>query len=81
MFNLSLKTNTLLPVVWVYASYGSHTYVNSLEGCLLCYHYTNDAEKAYDRRNKFINFRILFFPYKFSEGHIKKTKTNLWEVE
>ena len=33
MFNLSLKTNTLLPVVWVYTSYGIRTDVNSLEGC------------------------------------------------
>ena len=31
--NLSLKTNTLLPVVWVYASYVNRTHVNSLEGC------------------------------------------------
>ena len=33
MFNLSLKLNTLLTVVWVYASYGNRTHVNSLEGC------------------------------------------------
>ena len=33
MFNLSLKLNTLWPVVWVYASYGNRTHVNSLERC------------------------------------------------
>ena len=32
MFNLSLKLNTFLLVVWVYASYGNRTHVNSLEG-------------------------------------------------
>ena len=32
MFNLSLKLNTFLPVVWVYASYLNRTHVNSLEG-------------------------------------------------
>ena len=30
---LSLKLNVLLPRVWVYASYGNRTHVNSLEGC------------------------------------------------
>ena len=39
-FNLSLKTNTLLPPVWVYASYGNRTHVNSLEGC---YAYTTST--------------------------------------
>ena len=33
MFNLSVKKNTLLPVVWVYASYGNRTHVNGLEVC------------------------------------------------
>ena len=32
MFNLSLKLDTFLPVVWVYASYLNRTHVNSLEG-------------------------------------------------
>ena len=168
-FNLSLKTNTLLPVVWVYASYVNRTHVNSLEGCyatttpmmlrrftieemnfrtfkhgfflehflsvtsrknqnnslisgiifsltrlicsqlskvvsnvqsfpekkysftgrlslcivresnpfqqfgrLLSYHYINDAEKVYDRRGEFQNFQTWFFPWTFSECHIKK---------
>ena len=34
LFNLSLKTNTLLPVVWVYAWYRNRNQVNSLEGCV-----------------------------------------------
>ena len=33
MLNLSLKLKILLPPVWVYASYGKRTLVNSLEGC------------------------------------------------
>ena len=41
-------------------------------GRLLCYHYTNDAEKAYDRRDQFQNFQTWIFPYTFSEFHIKK---------
>ena len=33
IFNLSLKRNTLVPVVWVYASYVNRTHANSLVGC------------------------------------------------
>ena len=33
LLNLSLKINILLTRVWVYASYGNRTHVNSLEGC------------------------------------------------
>ena len=41
-------------------------------GRLLWYHYTNDAEKAYDRRGEFQNFQTWIFPYTFSECYIKK---------
>ena len=34
LFNLSLKTNTLLPVVCIYESYRNRNHVNSLEGCV-----------------------------------------------
>ena len=30
-------------------------------GNLLCYHYTNDAEKVYDRRDEFQTFKFGFF--------------------
>ena len=40
---------------------------------LLCYHYANDAEKVYDRRDEFQIFQIWFF-YKYSECHIKKNQ-------
>ena len=41
-------------------------------GKLLCYHYTNDAEKVYDRRDEFQNFQKRIFPYTFSKCHSKK---------
>ena len=41
-------------------------------GRLLCYHYINDAEKVYDRRDDFQNFQTRIFPYTFSECYIKK---------
>ena len=41
---------------------------------LLRYHYTNDAEKIYDRRDEFQNFQIWILPYKYSECHIKKNQ-------
>ena len=41
-------------------------------GRLLCYHYTNDAEKVYDRRDEFQNFQSWIFPYTFSKCHSKK---------
>ena len=31
-------------------------------GRLLCYHYTNDAAKVYDRRDEFQNFQTWIFP-------------------
>ena len=48
---------------------------------LLRYHYTNDNEKNYDRRDEFQNFQPWILHYTFSECHIKKKKTNLWEAE
>ena len=45
-------------------------------GRLLCYHYTNDAEKANDRRDQFQNYQTWIFPYTFSECHIKKNQNN-----
>ena len=41
-------------------------------GRLLCYHYTNYAEKVYDRRDEFQNFQSWIFPYTFSKCHGKK---------
>ena len=41
-------------------------------GKLLFYHYTNDAEKVYDRRDEFQNFQTWIFPYTFSKCHSKK---------
>ena len=41
-------------------------------GRLLCYHYTNDAEKGYDRRDEFQNIQTWIFPYTFSKCHSKK---------
>ena len=43
-------------------------------GRLLWYHYTNDAEKVYDRRDQFQNFQTWIFHYTFSECHIKKNQ-------
>ena len=43
-------------------------------GKLLCYHYTNDAETVYDRRDDFQIFQTWIFPYKYSECHIKKNQ-------
>ena len=48
---------------------------------LLRYHYTNDNEKLFDRRDEFQNFQPWILHDTFSECHIKKTKTNLWEAE
>ena len=45
-------------------------------GRLLCYHYTNDAEKVYDRRDEFQNFQTWIFPYTFSKCHSKKNHRN-----
>ena len=39
---------------------------------LLRYHYTNDNEKNYDRRDEFQNFQPWILHYTFSECHIKK---------
>ena len=41
-------------------------------GKLLCYHYTNDPAKVYDRRDEFQNFQTWIFPYTFSKCHSKK---------
>ena len=41
-------------------------------GRLLCYHYTNDAEKVFDRRDESQNFQTWIFPDKYSECHIRK---------
>ena len=49
---------------------------------LLCYLFTNDAEKVFDRRDEFQKFQTLIFLYKFSECQIKKKpKLFLWEAE
>ena len=41
-------------------------------GRLLCYHYTNNAEKCYDRRDEIQNFQTWIFPYTISKCHSKK---------
>ena len=41
---------------------------------LLRYHYNNDAEKMYDRRDEHQNFQTWILPYKYSECHIKKNQ-------
>ena len=48
-------------------------------GRLLCYHYINDAEKVYDRRDDFQNFQTRIFPYTFSECYIKKKPKKFFE--
>ena len=48
-------------------------------GRLLCYHYTNDVEKAYDRRDQFQKFQTWVFHYTFSECHIKKKPKKFFE--
>ena len=48
-------------------------------GRLLCYHYTNDAEKTYDRNDEFQNFQTWIFPYTFSKCHIKKKTKKFFE--
>ena len=48
-------------------------------GRLLCYHYTNDAENGYDRRDEFQNFQTWIFPYTFSKCHSKKKPKKFFE--
>ena len=48
-------------------------------GRLLCYHYTNDAEKVYDRGDEFQNFQTWIFPYTFSKCHSKKKPKKFFE--
>ena len=43
-------------------------------GRLLCYHYTNDAEKVNDRRDESQNFQTWIFPDKYSECNIRKNQ-------
>ena len=43
-------------------------------GRLLCYHYTNAAEKVNDQRDEIQNFQTWNFPSTFSECHIKKNQ-------
>ena len=76
MINLSLKTNTLLPVLWVYASYGNWTHVNSLEGC-----YATTTPSMLRRLTieemKFRTFKHGFFLTHFLSVTSKKIKTIL----
>ena len=48
-------------------------------GRLLCYHYTDDAGKVYDRRDEFQNFQTWIFPYTFSKCHSKKKSKKFFE--
>ena len=48
-------------------------------GRLLCYHYSNDAERGYDQSGDFQKFQTLIFPCKFSECLIKKKSKLLFE--
>ena len=75
MFNLSLKLNTLLPVVWVYASYKNRTHVNRLEGC-----YANTTPTMLSRFTiEKINFRTFkhgFFLTRFLSVTSRKNQKN-----
>ena len=70
IFNLSLKRNTFYRL----SEFMHSTWIESMPtACrLLCYHYTNDSEKAYDRNVEFQIFQTWIFPYTFSKCHIKK---------
>ena len=59
-FNLSRKTNTLLPVVWVFASFGNRTHVNSLD---VCYATTTPTilRSCTIKETKFKIFQYWFF--------------------
>ena len=48
-------------------------------GRLLCYHYSNDAEKGDDQSGDFQKFQTLIFPCNFSECLIKKKSKLLFE--
>ena len=45
-------------------------------GRLLCYHYTNDAEKVYDRRDEFQNFQTWIFWTHFLSVTARKNQKN-----
>ena len=63
MFKLSLKLHTLLPPVWVHASYVHRTHVNTLEGC----YGTTTPTMLRRFTNEEVNFRT--FKYEFFLKH------------
>ena len=80
LFNLSLKANT----IYRSSEFMRHTGIEPCQqlGRLSCYHYTNDTEKSYDRRDDFQNFQTLFFFLQiFWMSRQEKTKTIVWEAE
>ena len=79
-FNLSLKLNILLPPVWVYASYGNRTHVNSLEGCYATTTPTMLRRFTIKEMN-LRTFKLRFFLTNILSVTSEKTKTILWEAD
>ena len=80
MLNLSLKLNIFLPPVWVSASYGNRTHVNSLEGCYATTTSTILRRLTIEEMNLRI-FKLGFFLTNILSVTSEITKTILWEAE
>ena len=80
MLNLSLKLKILLPPVWVCASYGKRTHVNSLEGCYATTTPTMLRRFTIEGMN-LRTFKLGFFLTNILSVTSEITKTILWEAE
>ena len=80
LLNLSLKINILLPRVWVYASYGNRTHVNSLEGCYATTTPTMLRRFTIEEMN-LRTFKLGFFLTNILSVTSEKTETILWEAD
>ena len=80
IFRLSLKLNPFLLVVWVYASYGNRTLVNSLEGGYATTRPTMMGRITIEEMN-LRTFKLGFFLTNILSVTSEITKTILWEAE
>ena len=80
MLNLSLKLNILLLPVWIYASYGNRTHVNSLESCYATTTPTMLRRFSIEEMN-LRTFKPGFFLTNILSVTSEKTETILWEAD
>ena len=78
VMTLSLNLNILLPPVWVYASYGNRTHVNSLESCYATTTPTMLKRFTIEEMN-FRTFKKGFFLTHFLSVTARKNQKNFFE--